>query len=186
MSVVDSRHDEVELAMQLALAHISRTNCRSEDFSQIVQHALDAVRGLIEQSSARGVLNDPQNSKKDQPVAAAQTSTAAPALRKLAHAPLQLVSNPDDAASGYVRQGRRTVFDDRIICLDDNREVTFLRRHLRRRGIDELAYLHKYELPADYPMTAPAYVRRKQALARESGFGVSMRPDREQRDTKAR
>lgn len=186
MSVVDSRHDEVELAMQLALAHISSTNTRPEDFSKIVQHALDAVRGLVARSSARGALDQPQPLESKQAVAAAQTAVAEPVPGKVVYAPLQLVSSLDDAESGYVRRGRQTVYEDRIICLEDNREVTFLRRHLRRQGIDELEYLRKYELPADYPMTAPAYVKRKQALARATGFGVSVRPDREQHNTKVR
>lgn len=90
-------------------------------------------------------------------------------------------STDEDRASGYVRDGRQTVYHDRLICLDDGKEVTFLGRHLRLRGSTEEEYRQRWDLPTDYPMTTQAYVDQKKAAARRTGFGTSVRPDRETR-----
>lgn len=76
-----------------------------------------------------------------------------------------------DAEGGFVRNGIRTVFEDRIVCLDDGRSVVFLKRHLRSLRVDAGDYLRRWGLPADYPMVAPGYAAEKRRLALAAGLG---------------
>lgn len=53
----------------------------------------------------------------------------------------------------------RSVLHDHIICLEDGRELKMLKRYLREHyGLSPDEYRHKWGLPADYPMVAPAYL----------------------------
>jgi predicted transcriptional regulator len=58
-----------------------------------------------------------------------------------------------------------------LICLDDGRKLKTLRRHLTNLGMTPDQYRAKWNLPKDYPMTAPDYAATRSALAKKSGLG---------------
>jgi predicted transcriptional regulator len=129
------------------------------------------------QASHAGVLEpEPGLSLDDEPA-----ESAAPRARRESQ-----LSPEEDRASGFIRNGRQSVYHNRLICLDDGKEVTFLRRYLRQRNIDENDYRERWNLPADYPMTTQAYVDDKKAHARNTGFGTTVRPNRERREPEPR
>lgn len=67
---------------------------------------------------------------------------------------------------------KKSVTGDFIICLEDGRKFKSLRRHLMAKyGLTPEQYRQKWNLPADYPMTAPNYARQRSDLARASGLG---------------
>jgi predicted transcriptional regulator len=47
-----------------------------------------------------------------------------------------------------------------------------LKRHLAKHSLTPAAYREKWGLPADYPMVAPSYAKRRADLARPTGFSV--------------
>lgn len=64
--------------------------------------------------------------------------------------------------------------DDVIICLEDGKPYQSLKRHLRvKYGMSPEEYREKWGLPADYPMVAPAYAKRRSELAKRTGLGKS-------------
>lgn len=64
--------------------------------------------------------------------------------------------------------------DDVIICLEDGQPYQSLKRHLRvKYGMSPEDYREKWGLPADYPMVAPAYAKRRSELAKRTGLGKS-------------
>lgn len=66
--------------------------------------------------------------------------------------------------------------DTHIICLEDGKPFQSLKRHLRVAfGLTPDEYREKWGLPADYPMVAPAYARRRSKLAKQTGLGKSSR-----------
>ena len=65
-----------------------------------------------------------------------------------------------------------TIADDYLVCLEDGARVRVLKRHLRRFGLTPEAYRRKWNLPEDYPMTAPAYSRLRRRLAKRIGLGT--------------
>ncbi|MCA1495014.1 MucR family transcriptional regulator [Ensifer sp. NBAIM29] len=72
---------------------------------------------------------------------------------------------------------KRSVTDEFIICLEDGKRFKSLRRHLMTKyGLTPEQYREKWQLPADYPMTAPAYARKRADLARASGLGKRPAP----------
>ena len=52
------------------------------------------------------------------------------------------------------------------------RKLKMLKRYLRAQyGLTPEAYRAKWNLPADYPMTAPNYAARRSEFAKQSGLG---------------
>ena len=67
---------------------------------------------------------------------------------------------------------RRSVTAEYIVCLEDGRKLKMLKRHLKATyGMTPDQYRTRWNLPADYPMVAPAYAGRRSDLAKASGLG---------------
>lgn len=60
---------------------------------------------------------------------------------------------------------------DHIISMIDGQPYKMLTRHLSTNGLTPDEYRKRYNLPADYPMTAPNYSERRRQLAKEIGLG---------------
>ena len=66
----------------------------------------------------------------------------------------------------------KSVTDDHLICLEDGNKVTMLKRYLRSRyDMSPDDYRSKWGLPADYPMVAPNYSKRRSEMAKKIGLG---------------
>lgn len=71
---------------------------------------------------------------------------------------------------------RSSVKPDYIVCLEDGKKLKMLRRHLMTHyGMTPDEYREKWNLPKDYPMTAPNYAEKRRALAKEIGLGTKGR-----------
>jgi predicted transcriptional regulator len=67
---------------------------------------------------------------------------------------------------------KRSITSDRIICLEDGKQLKMLKRYLRTtHGMTPDEYRAKWGLPADYPMVAPNYAKQRSAFAKEIGLG---------------
>jgi len=67
---------------------------------------------------------------------------------------------------------RSSVKPDYIVCLEDGKKLTMLKRYLQTRyGLTPQQYRQKWKLPADYPMVAPNYADRRRELAKAIGLG---------------
>jgi predicted transcriptional regulator len=74
------------------------------------------------------------------------------------------------------------VYADKIICLDDNAEVTLMRPYIRRRlGLSFEQYCEKWNLPEDYPRVPPDYAVKKRAEAQAVGLGLRIRSKKRRR-----
>lgn len=70
----------------------------------------------------------------------------------------------------------RSVQNDYIVCLEDGKQLKMLKRYLRARyDLSPEDYRRKWNLPADYPMVAPAYAQRRSQFARDIGLGKGVR-----------
>lgn len=79
----------------------------------------------------------------------------------------EIVEKPKPAVSV-----RRSIQNDYLICLEDGQKFKSLKRHLMTHyGLTPEQYREKWELPADYPMVAPAYAEARSRLAKEMGLG---------------
>lgn len=66
-----------------------------------------------------------------------------------------------------------TVFDDRLICMEDGLTMKMLKRHLLTvHGMTPDEYRAKWGLPPNYPMVAADYAKLRSSLARQSGLGL--------------
>ena len=67
---------------------------------------------------------------------------------------------------------KRSVTPDHIICLEDGKKLTMLKRHLKTAyDMTPEEYRERWGLPADYPMVAPEYAKKRSALAKDIGLG---------------
>jgi predicted transcriptional regulator len=72
---------------------------------------------------------------------------------------------------------RKSVFADHLVCLEDGKHVTMLKRHLKTaHGLTPELYRTKWSLPATYPMVAPNYAKVRSGLAKAAGLGKTGRP----------
>ena len=70
----------------------------------------------------------------------------------------------------------KSVQSDYIVCLEDGKKLTMLKRYLRSRyGMSPEDYRRKWRLPPDYPMVAPAYADRRSQFAKSIGLGTGVR-----------
>lgn len=69
---------------------------------------------------------------------------------------------------------KKSVTDHYIICLEDGAKLKMLKRYLRTRyNLTPDQYRKRWGLPADYPMVAPEYARRRSDFAKKIGLGKS-------------
>jgi len=65
----------------------------------------------------------------------------------------------------------------KIISMIDGKPYSMLKRHLSQHGLTPDEYRKRYNLPANYPMTAPAYSEQRKALAVKIGLGRKAKGD---------
>jgi predicted transcriptional regulator len=104
-----------------------------------------------------------------------------PGLIQTVHDALNQVSDPQPEQSSVAASAPRkepavdpkeSVFPDYIICLEDGRHLTTMKRHLKTSfGLTPEEYRRKWDLPNNYPMTAPNYSETRSRLAKTAGLG---------------
>lgn len=73
----------------------------------------------------------------------------------------------------------KSVQHDHIVCLEDGKKLTMLKRYLRSRyDMSPEEYRRRWGLPPDYPMVAPAYAARRSDFAKQIGLGKGVRRKR--------
>ena len=67
---------------------------------------------------------------------------------------------------------RASIKKDSITCLDCGKKMKMLKRHLStEHDMTPADYRERWNLPADYPMVAPAYAETRRDLAKKIGLG---------------
>ena len=67
---------------------------------------------------------------------------------------------------------KKSITPEYIICLEDGKQLKMLKRHLKTAyDMTPDQYRERWGLPADYPMVAPNYAKRRQELAKKIGLG---------------
>jgi predicted transcriptional regulator len=67
---------------------------------------------------------------------------------------------------------KQSIRQDRIICLEDGKSFSMLKRHLMTdHKLTPQQHREKWELPRDYPMVAPNYAETRSELAKKIGLG---------------
>lgn len=97
-----------------------------------------------------------------------------PSLIKKVHEALAGLSDPttDDLRPEPAVSVRSSVKKDHIICLEDGKKMTMLKRHLMTdHGLTPEEYRQRWDLPSDYPMVAPDYAETRRELAIRIGLG---------------
>ena len=86
------------------------------------------------------------------------------------------------AAGGTAHAGKqqpavavsKSITPDYVICLEDGKKLKMLKRYLRTQyDLSPEEYRRKWGLPADYPMVAPNYAKRRSQFAKDIGLGRS-------------
>ncbi len=68
---------------------------------------------------------------------------------------------------------KKSITDDYLVCLEDGKKLKMLKRYLRTQyNLSPEEYRRKWGLPADYPMVAPNYAKRRSEFAKQIGLGT--------------
>ncbi|WP_341021086.1 MucR family transcriptional regulator [Brevundimonas diminuta] len=96
-----------------------------------------------------------------------------PVLITSVHAALAgLGAAPKEEALTPAVSVRASVKPDHLVCLEDGKTFKTLKRHLMTsHGLTPDEYRAKWNLPADYPLVAPAYAASRSTLAKAIGLG---------------
>jgi predicted transcriptional regulator len=77
---------------------------------------------------------------------------------------------------------KRSVTPGYLVCLEDGKKLTMLKRYLRTRyRLTPDEYRAKWNLPHDYPMVAPDYSERRSEFAKKLGLGRLPKATRKRR-----
>ena len=96
------------------------------------------------------------------------------------------VAAPVEAAKPAVPV-TKSVFPDYIVCLEDGKQMTMLKRHLMtEHNLTVDQYRAKWKLPSNYPTVAPNYAETRSTLAKKMGLGRSAPPKKGARKTGSR
>lgn len=102
-------------------------------------------------------------------------TTALPELIRSVHETVAELSRGGEAAEARPEPAvpiAKSITSDHIICLEDGRKLKMLKRYLRSRyDMTPDEYRTRWGLPADYPMVAPNYAKRRSEFAKEIGLG---------------
>lgn len=104
-----------------------------------------------------------------------------PDLIRSVHGALSSLGEPEAAPQEVEKRKpavpiSRSIHHDYIVCLEDGKQLKMLKRYLRARyDLSPDDYRRKWNLPADYPMVAPAYAERRSQFARDIGLGKGVR-----------
>ncbi|MEL6324718.1 MAG: MucR family transcriptional regulator [Pseudomonadota bacterium] len=98
-----------------------------------------------------------------------------PGLIRDVHATLSQLENTD----GDTSQGpapavpvEESITPEYLVCLEDGRKLKMLKRYLSSRyNLSPDEYRTRWNLPADYPMVAPDYAKRRSQFAKQIGLG---------------
>ncbi len=67
---------------------------------------------------------------------------------------------------------KKSVRPDHIVCLECGKKNKMLKRHLAsEHGLTPVEYRSRWNLPSDYPMTAPEYAQQRSEMAKSIGLG---------------
>lgn len=105
---------------------------------------------------------------------------ALPGLITSIHGVLAGLGQADEAAETHVPavSVRKSLSSrEHIISLIDGKPYKALKRHLTAQGLTPEDYRARYNLPASYPMVAPAYSEKRRAVAMALGLGRKPRAD---------
>jgi len=109
------------------------------------------------------------------------SASGLPAIISTVYAALGNTVDPQSAAPDSVEQKpavpiKRSVTPDAILCLECGKRHKMLKRHLRaEHDLTPAQYRAKWNLPPEYPMTAPAYAEQRSTFAKTIGLGRSGR-----------
>jgi predicted transcriptional regulator len=93
------------------------------------------------------------------------------ALNNLSGTPAEVVS-VEKASPAAIR---RSIRPDALVSFIDGKTYKLLKRHLTTHGFTPTKYRARFGLPADYPMTAPGYSKKRSEVAKAAGLGVKTR-----------
>ena len=102
-----------------------------------------------------------------------------PALVTTVHQGLQAAPGPKNDEPVETAQKpavavKKSVRPDSIQCLECGKAKKMLKRHLDSdHGLTPTEYRAKWNLPSDYPMTAPDYAKARSTMALKIGLGRS-------------
>lgn len=108
-----------------------------------------------------------------------------PSVIQSVHDALQTIERRNEVPEPSLEpavSAKASVKHNYIACMACGRKQQMLRRHIAvAHGLSPEQYRTTYDLPIDYPMTAPSYSERRRQLAIDAGLGKQTDPKKRKR-----
>lgn len=115
---------------------------------------------------------------------------ALPGLLHNVHSTVKALAAGDPTFAGNREPAvsiKKSITPDFVICLEDGKKLKMLKRYLRTHyNLSPEEYRRKWGLPADYPMVAPNYAKRRSQFAKDIGLGTARTKTKKRKATKKR
>jgi predicted transcriptional regulator len=152
-----ARDDQLALVAQIAASYLRRNAVGVDQIATVVRNATEALATAMQQ--LRG-----------QP----ESNTGADIANQNAAVEVQ-ASEPPTPSVPIDESVQR----DYIVCLEDGQHVRTIKRHLQSaHGMTPQQYRAKWDLPRDYPMSAPGYSESRSMFAKARGLGRKAAPEK--------
>lgn len=157
--MTNRRHEILKLSAQIVAAHAGHNAVLTNSLSQAISNVYSTLREL--------------DDRPHLPESATATDADLDGHNHEAHHNHSV----SHAKNAYVHPlYGPTVFEDRLVCMEDGLSMKMLKRHLQTvHGMTPEEYREKWNLPDDYPMVATQYARLRSDLAMQSGLGLKPR-----------
>jgi predicted transcriptional regulator len=171
-----ARPSETEIlrfTKEIVVAHVSRNTLDSESLLDLIRNVYTTLSGTQGSAPAEGEVDHAGLNGED-------PTDAATALSQADGDGAALDGHAAQAAAPRVPAVpiEESVTPDYIVCLEDGRRFKTMKRWLRATyGLTPEQYRERWNLPPDYPLTAPNYTKAKSADAKRQGLGAG-RPAR--------
>ena len=67
---------------------------------------------------------------------------------------------------------KKSIKPDHLVCMDCGKQFKTIKRHIKAsHGLTVDEYKRRYDLPSDYPATAPNYSEKRTSIAINRGLG---------------
>lgn len=177
----------IELSVEVLAAHLANSAEEAGDIPQLLRNIHSTLReldqeGLEEATELQKNPEDfalaadaPQESDRGGPARARGNDLSLPEFANLDPWLADRITSRVAKKLDPRNEIHPSVFEDRIVCLEDGSEVKLLRAHLKRFDMTLEEYIARWDLPDNFEATPPAYLARKRELAKKSGLGRNIR-----------
>ncbi len=160
----------VEITGDIVAAYLGNNTIGAAQLPDLIEAVHKSLRSISDTPATTGEAADASTEGKrgpGRPRKADLQGTGTPEA-----GPAKAARRPGRPAGDPAVPVAASITPDYIVCLEDGKQLKMLKRYLNTNyGMTPADYRQKWGLPADYPMVAENYSKRRSEAAKRFGLG---------------